>query len=416
MRQVVAGMKPSNRSGPRTRWPHGTSPILELGVAVHRRSPAGRTIPIMLYLFDNSRQRKRISISALALLSTAILILIAPSDSLALHAKKAKSAKDKIGLMTVEPSDPTVKVGDTVTFTVNVPKRRHKGPHYRVQWYQDQYMITGETGHTLVLHDVSFQDAGSYFAVMTKRRARTHYVPIRYEEAIEELLNGGDHSTIPKRRGIPVVSTIATLEVRPIRVLLLGNSITRGRVRPAYSGRAFAEVLPELLGEDYEVVNIGVGGASSLDWTLTTPSYLTPGGWIPEGLFEYFAVPELPADIVVILLGTNDATGYFEPEPVPPREYRSAIEEIIANLFDQGAGDIILLTPPQIANWGALVRLAAYGDYIIDICSDTENVHLGADLFDLLSLSLHFNDNVHPNGEGHEEIAYALYEAILDLY
>jgi len=170
------------------------------------------------------------------------------------------------------------------------------------------------------------------------------------------------------------------------------------------------------LGEDYEVVNIGVGGASSLDWTLSTPSYLTPGGWIPEPLFDYFAVPELPADIVTILLGTNDATGFFEPEPVPPQEYKSAIEEIIANLFDQGAGDIILMTPPEIANWGALVRLAAYGEHIVDICLADEDVHLGPDLFDLLSLGLHFDNNVHPNGEGHAEIAYASYEAILELH
>jgi lysophospholipase L1-like esterase len=194
----------------------------------------------------------------------------------------------------------------------------------------------------------------------------------------------------------------------PIRVLLIGDSITRGRVSGP-EGPAYAELLPSLLGEGYEVTNIGTGGASSLDWTLSCPG-------TPWNLFPTLAVPNLPSEVVSILLGTNDAIAFYEPEPVSVELYRLAIEEIVENLFAEGAGIVILMTPPDHigSDPTSRDRLIGYREEILLICSQIPGVVCGPDLFTSLDLDLHFEDgDTHPNAQGHLVIANSLSETVV---
>ncbi len=202
----------------------------------------------------------------------------------------------------------------------------------------------------------------------------------------------------------------------PNRVLLIGDSITAGVVSGA-GGEAYASVLPALLGDDYEVVNAGCGGASSWDWTLSRPSALCGGyGVLPGSMYEVMAAPNLPAEIVSIMLGTNDASGFYEPQPVPVAEYRSALEEIVGLVLAEGAEKVILMPPPDHI-WGdptRRTRLIGYRAEILDLCVVTAGVVCGPDVFMLLDLARDFeNWNLHPNARGHRAIAEALAGTIM---
>jgi len=199
------------------------------------------------------------------------------------------------------------------------------------------------------------------------------------------------------------------------RVVLLGDSIT-ARQMSGPPGPPYSEVLAELLGDGYEVVNIGCPGSTSLDWTISHGSTLC-NGFVTPNLFEGRAVPNLPADVVTIMLGTNDATGFFEPRPIPPRVYGQSLAEIVNNLLADGAGTVVVMTPPprcSSTDRGTRSRLLAYRKIILDHCGDYPGAACGPDVFTLLDPVTSFdNCDVHPNAEGHAALAAALAEVVL---
>ena len=198
----------------------------------------------------------------------------------------------------------------------------------------------------------------------------------------------------------------------PFTVVLLGDSITAGQVSvPA--GPSFAELLDDSLGPDFEVTNIGCGGASSLDWRPSQGDVLCGEGFALPNLYEGRALPTLPADLVTILLGTNDALGFRESGSVPLAVYRAAIAELAAQLLLDGAGQVMLLTPPK--NFEHLLPQAfviGYRAEILALCSVPGDAILcGPDVFELLGPE-DFGNSVHPNAFGNAKIAAALHDAI----
>jgi lysophospholipase L1-like esterase len=199
-------------------------------------------------------------------------------------------------------------------------------------------------------------------------------------------------------------------------VLLIGDSITWGMVS-GEPGPSYAERLGELLGPDFDVINAGCGGASSLDWTLSQPDVICGGvGILEPGLFEAHALPHVPSHVAVVLLGTNDAVGFFEPVPVEVATYGASINEIVWNLLTNGVRRVILMTAPD-HDWedpDRVARLAGYRDEILALCADHPRVVCGPDLYGLLDLNVHFEPNdVHPNAAGHARIADDLTDAVL---
>ncbi len=181
-----------------------------------------------------------------------------------------------------------------------------------------------------------------------------------------------------------------------LSIVLLGNSITRGAVSapigPSYD---------ELLALEYNVTNLGRGGATTRDWD-------------PAGTFLYPDVPlHLPA-VVTILLGTNDATGFFEPSPVEPDEYAERMAELVAALLADGAERVILLTAPQnfaaFLNFEAHRRLRGYRLAVGSLCEPPgDNIDCGPDLHALMGPEdFAEGTDVHPNAQGHAFIAEQL--------
>jgi lysophospholipase L1-like esterase len=201
-------------------------------------------------------------------------------------------------------------------------------------------------------------------------------------------------------------------------VLLIGDSITAGQVSQPL-GPPFWQLLADDLGSGYEVTNVACGGTTARDWSVTWGNGLCGGqGYIGSRLLLDRAVPELPARVVTVMLGTNDSVGFFEPDntPTQPDDYAAALEEIVATLLAEGALRVMLMTPPPMFhNADALDRLAAYREEVLALCGDEPRLVCGPDVFTLLQAADFQAGNVHPNRYGHEKISNALYEAITTL-
>lgn len=172
-----------------------------------------------------------------------------------------------------------------------------------------------------------------------------------------------------------------------VSFLLIGDSITAGTVSEPI-GPSYAE----LVGG----VNRGVSGQSTRDWL--------------PGLSLFDALPA--AYTVTLLLGTNDASGFLEPGPVPVEEYEANLRSIIAALYEHGTLRVIVMTPPRnFAAWdnAAPDRLRGYRQAVLWLCSEGV-AECGPDVHELLGPEHFAVGDVHPNGAGHALIAEALPE------
>lgn len=198
----------------------------------------------------------------------------------------------------------------------------------------------------------------------------------------------------------------------PTRLLLAGDSITFGIVSEP-SGPAYAELLPDLLGPDFEVVNAGQSGMSShfLHPDVDCDVFCSSGT-----LFNELIAPELPSEIATLMLGLNDALGFFLEERTAPETYEANVRDILDAIFAGGANHIILMSPPIPASVENLADdyLIPYRDSVFSICRGTVGVLCGPDLQLLLDSELDFAPgDIHPNAQGHEKIANALYQKVL---
>ncbi len=215
-----------------------------------------------------------------------------------------------------------------------------------------------------------------------------------------------------------------------VEILLIGDSITEGFIsgsegltRSCVEKRCWAAQLAARLGQGYRVIERGVGGATTLDWVSPTVGIpFTEFETSQVSLFDGLAARDLPASIVVILLGANDAVGFGEDAPLRPDEYARNLELLTRRLLDYGVGQVVLLppTPHHAAPPRVRVRLFEYRFAIERLCramseegsTKPSAVICGPNLLDLLGPE-HFEKNdVHPNASGHRRIAEAVAETI----
>jgi MYXO-CTERM domain-containing protein len=201
----------------------------------------------------------------------------------------------------------------------------------------------------------------------------------------------------------------------PISIVLLGDSITAGATS-APTGPSYATLLADSLGPGFTVTNLGCGGASSLDWTPSRGGVFCGGDVERPNLYQALAQPQLPAAIVTILLGTNDAIGFEESARTDPWVYTVAIAQLSGNLLADGAAKVMLMTPPpNFAGRGAARSLLArYRNAIIALCgSPGDAVVCGPDVYALLDPEDFAAGDIHPNESGQAKIADALHDAVL---
>jgi lysophospholipase L1-like esterase len=205
-----------------------------------------------------------------------------------------------------------------------------------------------------------------------------------------------------------VVLCALSSEPQALIVVTVGDSITAGALSdpmgPSY---------PDILGEVYDVVNIGCGGTTSRDWS---PDAAGAFPWCGDVQFAPpYAdqlMPLLPADVVTVLLGTNDALGFYEPAPIPVEDYALLMESLVLAALADGADKVIVMAPPQFPdNDGPEnVHIEGYRSAVRELCTPGgDNIICGPDWGELLDPDEHFGaGNFHPNGPAHALIAEEL--------
>ncbi len=123
------------------------------------------------------------------------------------------------------------------------------------------------------------------------------------------------------------------------------------------------------------------------------------------------------SDIVVILLGTNDALGFGEPNDasVPPAEFEENLLEIVETLLRNGVEDVVVLISAMPPYWRGTEKgrlISAYSELTPAVCRQT-----GSTCVDL-SVGMPeagYVEWIHPTVVGHAHIAERLLATLHDL-
>ncbi|MFB3903694.1 MAG: GDSL-type esterase/lipase family protein [Acidobacteriota bacterium] len=191
---------------------------------------------------------------------------------------------------------------------------------------------------------------------------------------------------------------------RPIRVACVGDSITRGHGIPNLETHSYPALLGRLLGPGYDVRNFGHDGTTMLSGS----------GRPYRSVAEFQAATDFQPDIVVIMLGTNDA------HPPLWQKARARFADDCRAMIDYFAGlpispQIWLCLPAPLIPGRDDERMANLRDHIVPQLRAVAN-EKQVGLIDVQS-SLEgkpelFPDKVHPNAAGAAIIAETVARAI----
>ena len=203
-----------------------------------------------------------------------------------------------------------------------------------------------------------------------------------------------------------VLAPYTFADVFPIKIVTLGDSITRG-VRPGVKAEdTFAHQLQLLLAKDgvrADIVNVGIGGERT-----------------DQALKRLDAIRKLRPAIVTIMYGTNDS--YVDKgakdSRISPEAYRKNLHKLITELHAVGI-KVIVMTEPR---WGDKAARNGLGEHPNDrlerymkICHEVAT-ETKAPLVDHFAhwtkqnaagvdVGTWTTDQCHPNPRGHAEMA-----------
>ena len=196
------------------------------------------------------------------------------------------------------------------------------------------------------------------------------------------------------------------------RIACIGDSITFGAgVARKREKLAWPYVLGRKLGEEYQVLNYGINGATAL---------LESKVVFPKWHDFIDAAVEAKPELFLLMLGTNDAKDVNWRAEDFVRDYSVLIDRIQTG---SPQAKLVLLTPPT-AFPGPGRRDGKVGFGINGQILAEETVpriqaiaeERGLPLIDLHSFTAHhpewFGDGIHPNAEGNQAIADFLAEEI----
>lgn len=242
----------------------------------------------------------------------------------------------------------------------------------------------------------------------------------RYNAPIKSIVRpGGGHHPHGLDRPSAVVPFIKSTVSRPhfpkgpVRIACLGNSITEGAGTSDHATKAYAAVLQRLLGNDYEVKNFGVGGATALRKGTDSGRPFWYGGFD-----KCREAMEYNPDIVILKLGGNDSKGFnWQYGAEFPADYQELIDMF---KYLPSLPKIYLCLPCKARVddpdkiWGInervileevtpMVREVAHNNRMTAI--DLHDVYDGEE-------AICYSDHIHPTDRGAELIARRIYEVI----
>lgn len=190
----------------------------------------------------------------------------------------------------------------------------------------------------------------------------------------------------------------------PLTWVFVGDSITQG-VTHTHGRRGYVEHFAERLRGELRrvkdaVINSGVAGA-------------TVGDVLPE---FHWRIGRFAPDVVLAMLGTNDALGVGEDGI---RAFRYDLGQLVERSRDLGA-TVVLQTPPPAGTGDErdADALGAYADEVRSLAAER-----GVPLVDHAAVWRRadaagpapagwLDDAVHPNARGQHELALALFERL----
>lgn len=179
-----------------------------------------------------------------------------------------------------------------------------------------------------------------------------------------------------------------------VRVACVGDSITRDTQYP--------DVLSKMLGANYTVGNFGVG--------RTTVSLQFNKPYMNQPAFQ--DAQRFNPDIVVIMLGTNDAYLSEQQRSNFINDYKALISSFQSLPSNP---EIYIAVPPPVFNNTMGLPAPVLDNDVLPLVNQTAT-DLGLPTIDmhtpLLDNPEDFQDGVHPNIEGSQVIASEIYNAV----
>ncbi len=206
-------------------------------------------------------------------------------------------------------------------------------------------------------------------------------------------------------------SAFAAEETDSFSIYCIGDSLTFG-VMPNTPGKreiTYPDTLASLLGEGYEVVNLGKPGRS-----------LTSGGVWYLKVPEYQESIDAAADMYIIMLGTNDANLW---EKWDAEEYEQDLNKVVDTYRDANPDTVIvLIAPPTVLPDESTGKIQMDKSLLEGFIHDTvqkvaeEKNTLFIDLFEKTTEHPEWigADGIHFTQEGYTEFGQFVYDSIKD--
>lgn len=196
----------------------------------------------------------------------------------------------------------------------------------------------------------------------------------------------------------------------------VGDSLTKGHNWP---NQSYPTYLSQSVSSDYQVGNYGENGISITgyggSWNDPNKSYIKQTFYTNSLAFA--------PDIIAMMLGTNDATGWANAEATFLSEYRVLLDAYLAVLPDVKI--IMMVSPPTVYPNNFSIPNDTIRDYVNPIQRDLADEY-GLEILDLreefeatanyASLYLRPNgDNVHFTEAGSQYVAQRVWELASEL-
>ena len=208
------------------------------------------------------------------------------------------------------------------------------------------------------------------------------------------------------------------------RIVCVGDSITQGCYVEDESKLSYPAIMQSKLGSEYDVVNLGKGGAtmsSTSASSYTTRSYIEKSGYYDDLL----AIAPY-TDIVVIMLGSNDAAGSTETTELFLNNYNTFKSDYTANLskmvtdLRSANADIKIMVFSTTKT--VSVRENNLKNYVRPLQSELATT-FGLDFYDMYSFSnanmpidTDYSDTLHPTATGYQKMGIEAAKVLKERY
>lgn len=175
-----------------------------------------------------------------------------------------------------------------------------------------------------------------------------------------------------------------------IRLTCIGDSITEGAGVKDLSKHSYPSVLSAKLGEKYEVLNCGQGGATMLQ--MSDLPYVSTNEWYNAQMFH--------TDITVIALGTNDSKDHNWNQERFEQDYRWMLSFLKKQ--NPKMKVYVCLPPPAFNhNWGINDSTIRNGVIpVLKKLAKDSDLHIIDFYTPLINRQDLFPDGIHPNEAG----------------